>query len=104
MKKINGFILFTILFAVGVGNPLLAQDKSPNDSTESRTYGSLLWGLYTWGDDERAKSDEVENNGLAVEADEEPSFDTTRYELKSILGGAVQWTERKPTAGVQDEE
>ncbi|MGB3753438.1 MAG: hypothetical protein WA954_06005 [Parerythrobacter sp.] len=63
MKKINVLILFTVLFTVGTGNTLLAQDKSSDDSKESKTYGSLLWGLYIWGNDERAKSCEERRRG-----------------------------------------
>ena len=71
------------------------QEQPAHDSTSTKFNGSLLWGLYTWGNwKEEPEKKLIPEISIKHSAEWFP-VDTTQYELRSILGGAVQWTERK---------
>lgn len=88
MKKIV-FILAVVLTSFAVQ----AQSKEQNQPKESKVNYSLAWGLF--------KSKNYPKENTAKFEFEKPEFrfdaqvDTTKYEQKSALWGAIQWTEKK---------
>ena len=73
-----------------------AQSTAQNPPKNEKTEYSFLWGLF--------KSNDYPKNETAVFEFKKPKFtnslsdtplDTTKYEQKSMLWGAIQWTEKK---------
>jgi hypothetical protein len=73
-----------------------AQSTKQTTPTKGKLYYSFAWGLF--------KSKDYPKNKTAVVKVEKPKIstsfadtplDTTKYEQKSILWGAIQWTEKK---------
>ena len=72
-----------------------AQQADQNDSSDVQVSGSVFFGLYKWG----PQKDSIENVAFHFK----PSFSTSDIEtaendsteVRSILGGAIKWTERK---------
>lgn len=88
MRKTTLLLLFLGMSVLAFG-----QEKPASDSTQTQVSGTLLWGLYTWGNWKKDRTNEEYKPKL--ESFEYIPVDTTRYDVKSILGGAVQWTRRK---------
>jgi hypothetical protein len=87
MKKL---ILIFVVFMTSL--TVSAQSTEQTTPTKSRLYYSFAWGLF--------KSKDYPKNKTAVVKVEKPKIsttplDTTKYEQKSILWGAIQWTEKK---------
>ena len=69
-------------------------DKEP--TTKSKTEYSYIWGLFKSKDYPKGKSVvfEVEKPEFSTSLSES-AIDTSKYNQKSILWGAIQWTEKK---------
>ena len=90
--------IFSLILLCATSPSLLVQEEPTNNEApqEAKLSGTLFWGLFTWGDYNKVEVRErVDNESIKVDKPISVSIDTTRYEVKSILGGAVQWSERK---------
>ena len=91
MKK--AILIITVVLTSFVAN---AQSTNQNQTKKAKTEYSYLWGLFK--SDGYAKE---KTNSIVVEKPkfssllEDTSLDKTKYEQKSILWGAIQWTEKK---------
>lgn len=73
-----------------------AQSPDENASTKSKTYYSFAWGLFKSKDYPKDKTIVVEFEKPDVSTSRSITpVDSTVYEQKSILWGAIQWTEKK---------
>ncbi|MFN9379239.1 MAG: hypothetical protein ACK6BQ_04585 [Bacteroidota bacterium] len=91
MRKVILFIAFlTTSLAAN------AQSTEKYSSTKSKFYYSFVWGLLTSKNYPKDKSAvfEFEKPKVSNSLSEPPS-NSTKYEQKSILWGAIQWTEKK---------
>jgi len=76
-----------------------AQTKTQEKAGSGKLYYSVFWGLFKSKEDLNDQSKAKENTKLRFRDQFEPTpIDTTLYEEKSILWGAVKWTERKNKA------
>jgi hypothetical protein len=103
MKKV---ILISAIFMTSLSAN--AQSTEQTTPAKSKSYYSFAWGLF--------KSKDYPKNKTAVFEFEKPKFstslsdaplDTTKYEQKSLLWGAVKWTEKKkntPPVNTQSNE
>jgi hypothetical protein len=73
-----------------------AQTKTQEKAGSGKVHYSVFWGLIKSKEDPNEKNKTKEQAGFRIrdQFDSTP-IDTTLYEEKSILWGAVQWTERK---------
>lgn len=73
-----------------------AQTKNQQENNSGKINYSIFWGLIKSKEDPNNKNKEIEQRKIGL-----PNkiilntLDTTQFEEKSILWGAVQWTERK---------
>lgn len=91
MKKV---ILIIAVITTSLAVKAQTTDKEP--TTKNKTEYSYLWGLFKSKDYPKGKSAafEVEKPEFSTSLSES-AIDSTRYEQKSILWGAIQWTEKK---------
>lgn len=91
MKKV---ILIIAVLTTSFAVKAQATDKEP--TTKNKTEYSYLWGLFKSKDYPKGKSAafEVEKPEFSTSLSES-AIDSTKYEQKSILWGAIQWTEKK---------
>lgn len=91
MKKV---ILIIVVLTTSLAVKAQTTDKEP--ITKDKTEYSYLWGLFKSKDYPKGKSAafEVEKPEFSSSLSESP-IDSTKYEQKSILWGAIQWTEKK---------
>jgi hypothetical protein len=76
-----------------------AQNKTQEKAGSGKVHYSVFWGLIKSKEDPNEKNKTKEQAGFRIrdQFDSTP-IDTTKYEEKSILWGAVKWTERKNKA------
>lgn len=91
MKKV---ILIIAVLTTSLVVQAQTTDKEP--TTKNKTECSYLWGLFKSKDYPKGKSvvivvEKPEFSTLLSES----AIDNTKYEQKSILWGAIQWTEKK---------
>jgi hypothetical protein len=91
MKKvilIIGVVLTSLL--------AIAQNTVQNPPKNEKMEYSYLWGLFKSKDYQKGKSVvfEVEKPKFSTSLSES-AIDSAKYEQKSILWGAIQWTEKK---------
>lgn len=88
----------TLLIISVLMTSIAAQAQSPDNttSTKSKTYYSFAWGLFKSKDYPRDKTVvvEFEKPDISTSLSISP-VDSTLYVEKSILWGAIQWTEKK---------
>lgn len=89
MKK-NIFVL-AILVLTAIASQ--AQEKSQTKS-KGKTQYSFLWGLFK-SKDYRGKNFDSSFETSREDKNSKPAIDTTKYIQRSILWGAIQWTENK---------
>jgi hypothetical protein len=91
MKKV---ILIIVVLLTSIAVKAQTTDKEP--TTKNKTEYSLLWGLFKSKDYPKGKAAvfEVEIPEFSTSLSES-AIDSTKYEQKSILWGAIQWTEKK---------
>ena len=91
MKKVI-FIIGVVLTSL-VAN---AQNNVQNPPKNEKMKYSYLWGLFKSKDYPKGKSVlfEVEKPKFSTSLSES-AIDTSKYEQKSILWGAIRWTEKK---------
>ena len=95
MKKIIlvGTLAISVLY-------LSAQEAaSSRPPKEQKIEHSFLWGLFQSKDYQKRKEATIEFRSADF-VERELDLDTTKYEKKSALWGAIQWTEKKK----QDDE
>ena len=96
MKK--GILILAVLMTSIVAQAQSLEKSSP---TKSQTEYSFVWGLFKSKDYPKGQSFVFEFEKYEFEKPEfsttmsEPAVDGTQYEQKSILWGAIQWTEKK---------
>lgn len=75
-----------------------AQTNTQNPPKKEKMEYSYFWGLFKSKDYPKGKSVvfKVEKPEFSTSLSESTT-DTTKYEQKSILWGAIQWTEKKRT-------
>lgn len=95
MKK----LLFSLALCV-TSFGLSAQSET-DTLPEKETQYSILWGLFESDDYREKDTFEIETPKVATEI---LAFDTVKYEQKSLLWGAVQWTQKKEISPVKNEE
>lgn len=91
MKKVILIIVVsTTTFAVK------AQSLEKNTPAESKTEYVFMWGLFKSKDYPKGKSVafEIEKPEFSTSLSE-PPVDSSKYEQKSMLWGAIQWTEKE---------
>ena len=73
-----------------------AQSTKKSTPPENKIEYVFAWGLFKSNDYPKDKSveSELEKPELSASKDKQ-GFDSTKYEQKSILWGAIQWTEKK---------
>lgn len=91
MKK-----LILLLTVISFSFAVKAQSSDKKNPTKSKTEYSFVWGLFKSKNFSKKKSTtiELEKSKLSTSLSL-PSIDSTKYEQKSILWGAIQWTEKK---------
>lgn len=73
-----------------------AQKNVQNPPNNEKMEYSFLWGLFKSKDYPKGKSVVIELEKLEFSNSlSESAIDTSKYEQKSILWGAIQWTEKK---------
>ena len=94
MKNI-AFIMITAILCTGCAKDIHRNTKTASVK-KTKTSGSLLFGAYTWGDSISTKG-KIEISDVQVKPIDinKKTLDTTKYEVKSIMGGAVKWTSKK---------
>lgn len=96
MKKIS--LITALLLSIAFATNAQEVTKDHEQTTKkTETYGSILWGLYTWGEKpakkEVATAKAKKSHGtIDIKLSENDST-----AVKSILWGAVKWAEDKPT-------
>ncbi|MFN9501588.1 MAG: hypothetical protein ACK57K_09735 [Chryseotalea sp.] len=92
MKRVI-LITTAALISLTVG----AQNNVQNSPNNEKKKYSFLWGIFKSKDYPKNKSIilEAEKPEFSTSALAFSDFDSTRYEQKSILWGAIQWTEKK---------
>jgi hypothetical protein len=91
MKTLLSFAV-VMLFAFNVNAQTTTQEKAGS----GKVHYSVFWGLFKSKEDPNNQSKAKENTKFRFRDQFEPTpIDTALYEEKSILWGAVQWTERK---------
>lgn len=97
MKKV---ILIIAVFMTSL--VINAQNTVQNPSKKEGVYYSFAWGLFKSKNYPKNKTAvvEVEKPKISTSSADTP-LDTTRYEQKSILWGAIQWTEKKKSSSVK---
>lgn len=92
MKKCIALVVFglTLFFSVN------AQSQESKLPEKEKTNYSFLWGLFQSDGYKKSKQKSVEVEMATIgEATALPPVDSSKYEVKSILWGMVQWTEKK---------
>ena len=91
MKRV--ILIIGVVLTALVAN---AQNNVQNPPKNEKMEYSYLWGLFKSKDYPKGKSVvfEVEKPEFLTILSES-AIDTTKYEQKSILWGAIQWTEKK---------
>jgi hypothetical protein len=94
MKKVI-LIIAVFMTSLAVNAQSTVQNPSKNEKIEY----SYLWGLFKSKDYPKRKSVvfEVEKPEFSTSLSESTT-DTVKYEQKSILWGAIQWTEKKKSS------
>ena len=94
MKKV---ILISAIFMTSLSAN--AQSTEQTTPAKSKSYYSFAWGLFKSKDYPKNKTAvvEVENPKISTSFTVTP-LDSTQYEQKSILWGAIQWTEKKKSS------
>ncbi|MCZ8331331.1 MAG: hypothetical protein O9282_08465 [Flavobacterium sp.] len=94
MKKV---ILIIAVFMTSIS--VNAQSTEQTTPTKSKTYYSFAWGLFKSKDYPKNKTAvvEVEKPKISTSFSDTP-LDNTQYEQKSVLWGAIQWTEKKKSS------
>jgi hypothetical protein len=91
MKKV--IFIIAIFMTSMAGN---AQITAQNSTKKAKTEYSFVWGLFKTNgySKENSISIEVEIPEISTSSSDTP-LETTKYEQKSILWGAIQWTEKR---------
>ncbi|MFY7733746.1 MAG: hypothetical protein ACOVSR_09710 [Bacteroidia bacterium] len=91
MKKV---ILIIAVFMTSLA--VNAQSTEQNINQKGETYYSFAWGLFKSENypKDKAPKLEIEKPKIFFSS----PIDTTKYEQKSALWGAIQWTEKKKNA------
>lgn len=91
MKKVI-LIIAVVLTSVASN----AQNTVENPAKNEKLEYSFLWGLFKSKDYPKGKAAvfEVKKTEFSTSLSES-AIDSTKYEQKSILWGAIQWTEKK---------
>ena len=91
MKRV--ILIIGVVLTSLVANAQNTVQSSPKN--EKKEY-SFLWGIFKSKNYPKSKSIVVEAETKEFKKSlSESAFDTTKYEQKSILWGAIQWTEKK---------
>jgi len=72
-----------------------AQNTVQNSPKNEKKEYSFLWGIFKSKDYKKEKSIMLEVEKPRFSSSASSVFDTTKFVQKSILWGAIQWTERK---------
>jgi len=96
MKKL--IFVFALFVFVNAVKP---QNTNNNISNKNKTEYWLAWGLFRFeGKEKKFKNEkEIGKTNLKIEKPEY-FFDSTKYERKSILWGAAQWTQKKKVSDI----
>ena len=94
MRKV--FLIISVLMTSLVVN---AQSTLQTTAKKSTSYYSFAWGLFKSKDYPKNKTAvvEVEKPKISTSFSDTP-LDNTQYEQKSVLWGAIQWTEKKKSS------
>jgi hypothetical protein len=94
MKKV---ILIIAVFMTSLA--VNAQSTEQNTPKKSKFYYSFAWGLFKSKDNPKNKTAvvKVEKQKILTSSYAMP-LDSKQYEKKSILWGAIQWTEKNNTS------
>jgi hypothetical protein len=94
MKK-TIFTLLVILISI------CSNAQENQKTTTKKKHYSVLWGTIKSKD--YPKKVKTGTNNLVVKSKmaDLKKTDTTKYEEKSILGGAVKWTKKKPKSTIK---
>lgn len=88
--------LLSLAMVMLIASTVGAQTKTQEKAGSGKVHYSVFWGLFKSKEDTNNQSKVKENTKFRFRDQFEPKpIDTTLYEEKSILWGAVQWTERK---------
>jgi hypothetical protein len=92
--KMKKLILFVAVFLTT--SLVIAQITEENQAKNGKPYYSLFWGLIK---SKNYPKDKIQKSNFEIPHIEIPKFDFGKtdinYERKSILWGAIQWTEKK---------
>lgn len=104
MKKVFLLLFVLVGLSLGVQAQSNKHKTEPVTSQKAKKYknsGKLFWGLYRWGSEKNKKTRTkdfdfaFDTAGFKTAKRHQTKLDTAKYERRSILGGAIQWTRRK---------
>jgi len=90
MKK----VILACFIAFGALHLSAQKTAAPASAKENKIQYSVLWGLFKSKDYSKEKAVVVALPAPPVTPPKAPA-DTTQYEMKSALWGAIQWTAKK---------
>jgi hypothetical protein len=91
MQKLHIIISLALLFICTV--PALSQ-QTDSTKTNEKSW-TLFWGLFNSDDEGEARSSRSSLEFETSTPEQKTELDTTKYEIKSYLWGAIQYTRRK---------
>lgn len=102
MKK----ILLASILLCGTVLTLSAQEVPQDPPKDNKVEHSFLWGLFQSDGYDKDRTTVFETEISGVDSSPATSVDTDQYEQKSVLWGAIQWTEKKkqPTNSKNDDQ
>ena len=90
MKKI--ILIITVLAITHSAN---AQGIKKDNTKKNQMYYSFAWGLFKSKDYPKNKLSDFESSKIIPKIIVKNGLDSTLYDQKSILWGAIQWSEKK---------